>query len=429
MLPTLSIPRTVLPEPPSAAPGPQDDDGDHGGFAQLLQQAQVEPQAAPEVDDTPPATASSPKDARGEPRTDTRARGMQRPLNEHRTHDADKPRNAATRIDDVDAQAQRTPLAAHALTDAAAIGADAAPTGKDKSSAQEPCIAAANPTTEPLPTALLQAAEAKLQPAPADGDADGVDSRVANGRISVRIGARDVRSSARIEGALGLAQNATAPQDATRAADASAAQATKDLVHTDLGAGSARAAAPPFEHNALDASNAAASGLGLAREWNTNHTQALRGEGVSAQEASLHASIDEPGFAAAFGSQVAVWVRDGVQEARLQLHPAELGPVTVHIALEGNAAHVDFTAAVAATRDSIEQSLPALAAALREQGFTLAGGGVSARSGQGNDANRERHPEGRGTGAHASTAIGAVGTGGATTGPRRWARSLLDVYA
>ena len=114
-------------------------------------------------------------------------------------------------------------------------------------------------------------------------------------------------------------------------------------------------------------------------------------------QATLHAAIDEPGFGAALGSQVSLWVRDGVQEARLQLHPAELGPVIVQIALEGQAAHVDFTAAVAATRESIEQSLPALAAALRESGFTLAGGGVSSNASHGGgDERRQRAGVGRG---------------------------------
>ncbi|HEX6722118.1 MAG TPA: flagellar hook-length control protein FliK, partial [Burkholderiaceae bacterium] len=134
-------------------------------------------------------------------------------------------------------------------------------------------------------------------------------------------------------------------------------------------------------------------------------------------------------FAPALGAQVALWVKDGVQEARLQLHPAELGPVSVQIAIEGQAAHVDFTAAVAATRDSIEQSLPALAAALRESGFTLAGGGVFGGR-PGHDSGRDRATEGRGPGTRGTAAIDAEGAAeAATPQPRRWARSLVDLYA
>ena len=121
-------------------------------------------------------------------------------------------------------------------------------------------------------------------------------------------------------------------------------------------------------------------------------------------------------------------MRDGVQEARLQLHPAELGPVTVQIALEGRAAHVDFTAAVAATRESIEQSLPALAAALRESGYTLTGGGVSshARQSGAGDGRRDGAQRNQGNRSHNDAGIDA---GPAVNAPRRWTRSLLDVYA
>ncbi|MCU0929995.1 MAG: flagellar hook-length control protein FliK [Burkholderiaceae bacterium] len=38
-----------------------------------------------------------------------------------------------------------------------------------------------------------------------------------------------------------------------------------------------------------------------------------------------------------------------MQQAVLQLNPAELGPVAIHIALDGARAHVDFTAPHAVT--------------------------------------------------------------------------------
>ena len=101
--------------------------------------------------------------------------------------------------------------------------------------------------------------------------------------------------------------------------------------------------------------------------------------------------------------------------------------MTVQIALEGHAAHVDFTAAVAATRDSIEQSLPALAAALRESGFTLTGGGVSSQAGHsGGDGRRERASAGSGDRSRADASADAAH---AVVAPRRWTRSLLDIYA
>ncbi|WP_174246158.1 flagellar hook-length control protein FliK, partial [Pseudaquabacterium pictum] len=104
-------------------------------------------------------------------------------------------------------------------------------------------------------------------------------------------------------------------------------------------------------------------------------------------EARVPVPLDNPGFGAALGAQVSVLVRDGVQTARLQLNPAEMGPIAVQIALDGSAARVDFQADLAGTRAVIEASLPALAGALQDAGFTLAGGGVfqqtPGRQGQG----------------------------------------------
>ena len=74
-------------------------------------------------------------------------------------------------------------------------------------------------------------------------------------------------------------------------------------------------------------------------------------------------------------------VQDGVQQAELHLNPAETGPVSIHISLDGTAARVDFGADLASTRAAIERGLPELASALRDAGFTLAGGGVSQHAG------------------------------------------------
>jgi flagellar hook-length control protein FliK len=92
---------------------------------------------------------------------------------------------------------------------------------------------------------------------------------------------------------------------------------------------------------------------------------------------ALPTPVDAPDFAAALGVQVSVLVQDGIQQAELHLNPDETGPVSVHITLDGTAARVDFGADVAATRAAIERGLPELASALRDAGFTLAGGGVS----------------------------------------------------
>ena len=86
--------------------------------------------------------------------------------------------------------------------------------------------------------------------------------------------------------------------------------------------------------------------------------------------------VGTPAFAPALGTTLAVLTREGVQQARLRLNPAEMGPIAVQIAVEGNSARIDFQAAVAATRSALEAALPMLAGALHEAGLTLTGGGV-----------------------------------------------------
>ncbi len=95
---------------------------------------------------------------------------------------------------------------------------------------------------------------------------------------------------------------------------------------------------------------------------------------------SVAAAPFTPEFAGALGVQVSVLARNGVQQAELHLNPAEMGPVSIQIVMDGSRAHVQFGADVAATRQAIEAGLPELASALADAGFTLAGGGVSQHS-------------------------------------------------
>lgn len=98
---------------------------------------------------------------------------------------------------------------------------------------------------------------------------------------------------------------------------------------------------------------------------------------------TLSTPLDAPEFPAALAHQVSYLVREGVQEARLTLNPAELGPVSVHIAVTGQQAQVDFAAALGSTRSALESSFPHLASALQAAGLTLTGAGVSQDPGSG----------------------------------------------
>jgi flagellar hook-length control protein FliK len=91
--------------------------------------------------------------------------------------------------------------------------------------------------------------------------------------------------------------------------------------------------------------------------------------------------VNAPDFAQELGMHLSVLAKDGVQTAELHLNPADMGPVSVQIVMDGTQAHVAFGADMAATRQAIEAGLPQLAGALADAGFTLAGGGVSQHAG------------------------------------------------
>lgn len=120
-------------------------------------------------------------------------------------------------------------------------------------------------------------------------------------------------------------------------------------------------------------SNTTGTPTPLATAWAAG---ALQDMAPPVKLASVDARPGTEAFATKFSAQVAVWVREGVHEAQLQLNPAEMGPVRVAILLEGAAAQVNFTAEHALTRLALEQAMPTLAGSLAEAGFTLAGGGV-----------------------------------------------------
>jgi len=140
--------------------------------------------------------------------------------------------------------------------------------------------------------------------------------------------------------------------------------------------------------------------------------------------------VNAPDFAQALGLQLSVLAKDGVQTAELHLNPADMGPVSVQIVMDGTQARVDFGADVAATRQAIEAGLPELASALRDAGFTLAGGGVSQHSsGRGDGQGRQGSADDSGTrsGSHRVSEDGAARVGNAAR--RIVTAGGVDLYA
>ncbi len=70
------------------------------------------------------------------------------------------------------------------------------------------------------------------------------------------------------------------------------------------------------------------------------------------------------------GERIA-WSVDEQQDAVIELHPAELGSLSVRVEMRGNDAQVTIIAASSAARDMLQQSLPQLRELLLVQGLNL----------------------------------------------------------
>ncbi|MBP6765395.1 MAG: flagellar hook-length control protein FliK, partial [Rubrivivax sp.] len=119
------------------------------------------------------------------------------------------------------------------------------------------------------------------------------------------------------------------------------------------------------------------------------------------------------------------------EHARLHLNPADMGPVMVQIQLDGAAAQIHMSADHPATRQALEQAMPALASGLREAGLTLAGGGVFEQPQQAQDQAQARS-DAQQRQAAAPAALAGAGphdTMGSSSRPALQRRGLVDLVA
>lgn len=147
--------------------------------------------------------------------------------------------------------------------------------------------------------------------------------------------------------------------------------------------------------------------------------------------AQLPMAPDHPEFPAALGVQLSTWVQDGIEHATLELHPQDLGPIEVHIAVRDGQTQVDLNSAVPGTREALNLALPQLSSQLDGVGLSLAGGSVSDQGSRGFDS-PSGQAQGGGRSRQASALGGVAGGGEGTPGAARPVvrqRGLVDFYA
>jgi flagellar hook-length control protein FliK len=371
----------------------------------------------------PRPTPAAPRQASNTAESNTRAEAARAARARADRKPEAPPRNQA----EPDADAPKAEAAAKAdgpeqkdTTQAALAPTQTPPSPTDADAARPALTRTLTPAELPPPKVNVPVAEEAVSTAAEAGDAKAAQSlvtRVGTGAAASADAAEpknDTRTAAlRLTGADGT--SATWQQ----------AQATASL--TAQGIGTQRRSTVG-EDAAVPDQAFALPGVGVPGTSST--TGARIGEAVRA-EVSTPATAPE--FRAALGAHVSLLARAGVQQAELRLNPAEMGPVSIQIVLDGQQAQVNFGADSALTRQIIESGMPELASALREAGLTLTGGGVSQHAGgQRRDAESDPQADGMTGSSSDGASKDDAATMNAEAVRRSAARSALggvDLYA
>lgn len=114
---------------------------------------------------------------------------------------------------------------------------------------------------------------------------------------------------------------------------------------------------------------------------------------------TIEVSTREPQtFASSMATHLRVIKNQGGGEAKVNLHPAELGRMSVSVITEGNETKVAFTVETSQARQAVEASLPRLREMLEQAGLSLADSNVSEqnRQSRANDEPASGQNRGRG---------------------------------
>lgn len=79
----------------------------------------------------------------------------------------------------------------------------------------------------------------------------------------------------------------------------------------------------------------------------------------------------QPGFEQALGQRLVMMVQQGVQHARVSIHPEHLGPMDIRMRIDSEGAHLLLQSPHAPVREVLEQALPRLRDMLAEGGLEL----------------------------------------------------------
>ena len=130
----------------------------------------------------------------------------------------------------------------------------------------------------------------------------------------------------------------------------------------------------------------------------TGNTESPLGRSSGALPAIELSTREPQTFASSMATHLRVIKNQGGGEAKVNLHPAELGRMSVSVITEGNETKVAFTVETSQARQAVEASLPRLREMLEQAGLSLADSNVSEqnRQSRANDEPASGQNRGRG---------------------------------
>jgi flagellar hook-length control protein FliK len=172
--------------------------------------------------------------------------------------------------------------------------------------------------------------------------------------------------------------------------------------------------------------NASADAAAGLSQISVNSPVSAAADTAPAPTLQVHASVDSDEFAQGLSDRVSWMVNSGVNSAKLQVNPPQLGPIELNILVQGDHAQVSMSTHSAVTRDALQSSSSQLRDMLGAQGFGQVSVDISQRSFQ--DRSTYSPPyelaSSSGRGAAAAPAVSSS----AAAAPRG-SLGVLDAYA
>jgi flagellar hook-length control protein FliK len=279
---------------------------------------------------------------------------------------------------------------------------------------------------------------AALTGLPADADSQATDAQATNG-LATQLAAQNALATGQSRAGAN-----TGSSPASQTAPASDAQTASSATATTTSVGTVNALADVQKliSNLTDATTTDADADSSVATPLAHPTAASASTDVGDAAAALQAAalsrssgslgstiltIRAPVGSAAFADDVTTQVtglaQAGVTQAQLQLNPADMGPVQVHITMQAGQASVWFGATHADTRAALEQSLPRLRELFAGAGMPLTDSGVFREPPQ------QQQPQALATASGAASTSGDTVVAPTVTQVSNIRLSLLDTYA